>query len=132
VLCVVDTSVWIDFFRGKASEKCKLLVRLIDEGGDIAYTGVILTEVMMGFKKEEHIKSALELFKKNFIYLESSESTYLLASKIYRTARKHGLTIRSSIDCIISASALEHKASLLENDKDFVSISKICDLNLIK
>jgi len=55
----VDTSVWIDFFRGKLTEKSKLLHHLIQQGADLAYTGVILTEVLMGFKKEEDLNVTL-------------------------------------------------------------------------
>ena len=59
MVCVVDTSVWIDFFRGKLTEKSKLLHHLIQQGADLAYTGVILTEVLMGFKKEEDLNVTL-------------------------------------------------------------------------
>ena len=131
MLCLIDTSVWIDFFRGKGVGKSKLLANLISEGADIAYTGIILTEVLLGFRNDDHNKSAKNLFK-NLIYLESKESTYLLASEIYRVTRKQGVTIRSTIDCIISAVALENRAYLLENDKDYQRISKFYDLKLIQ
>ena len=130
MLCVVDTSVWIDFFRGKLTEKSKLLSYLIEQGADLAYTGVILTEVLMGFKREEDLKVAKGLFK-NLIYLEATADTYIQASEIYRKARKHGVTIRSTIDCIIAVIVLQHKSKLLENDKDFIRIARFCDLKLI-
>ncbi len=130
MLCVVDTSVWVDFFKGKLNEKSKLLHLLIQQGADLAYTGVILTEVLMGFKKEEDLKVAKGLFK-NLLYLESTKETYVHASEIYRKARKSGVTIRSTIDCIIAAIVLEHESRLLENDKDFVGLAKFCDLKLV-
>jgi predicted nucleic acid-binding protein len=130
MLCVVDSSVWIDFFRGKLAEESKFLSYLIRQGADLAYTGVILTEVLMGFKKEEDLKVAKGLFQ-NLIYLESNAETYIQASEIYRKARKHGITIRSTIDCIIAAIVLQHGSTLLENDKDFIRIAKFCDLKLI-
>lgn len=135
MLSIVDTSVWIDFFRGKATEKSKILCRLISRdlsyNVDLACTGVILTEVLLGFKNESQLMKARNLFEK-LIYLETDKSTYVLASEIYRNARKRGITIRSSIDCIISASALQHGAYLLENDRDFSNIAKFCNLKLIR
>ena len=130
MLCVVDTSVWIDFFRGKLNEKTRLLHHLVQQGVDIAFTGIILTEVLMGFKKEEDLKIAHNLFK-NLIYLEATKETYVHASSIYRKARKTGITIRSTIDCLIAAVVLENKSSLLENNKDYTEIAKLTELKLV-
>jgi len=130
MLCVVDTSVWVDFFNGRRTDKTKLLQFIIEKNIDLAYTGVILTEVLMGFRQEKNLQTAKDLFGK-LIYLDTGLTTYAYAAEIYRKARKRGVTIRSTIDCLISATVIQNKAYLLENDRDFVNISKFSDLKLI-
>jgi len=130
MLCVVDSSVWVDFFNGRRTDGTKLLQLIIAKNIDLAYTGVILTEVLMGFNQEKNLQTARGLFGK-LIYLDTSLTTYAHAAEIYRKARKKGVAIRRTIDCLISATAIQNKAYLLENDRDFVKISKFSDLKLI-
>ena len=48
------------------------------------------------------------------------------------SCRKKGLTIRSTIDCLIAQIAIEHDLLLLQNDKDFVHMASIVELKLFK
>lgn len=47
---------------------------------------------------------------------------------LYRAARKHGVTVRSSVDCLIAASAIRHGATLLHRDRDFDHLARITPL----
>ena len=71
MLCLVDTSIWVDFFRGKSSNKTKFLHAIISNNIDIAYNGLILTEVLMGFKNDRDYEKAKKIFQK-LIFLELS------------------------------------------------------------
>jgi len=51
------------------------------------------------------------------------ETVFLRAADMYRKCRIKGITIRTSNDCIIAATALEHHCPLLHNDKDFTPIA---------
>ncbi|HEY3276329.1 MAG TPA: PIN domain-containing protein [Syntrophorhabdaceae bacterium] len=42
--------------------------------------------------------------------------------------RKKGITIRSTIDCLIAQTVLEHNLILLHSDDDFNAISKVIPL----
>ena len=56
----------------------------------------------------------------------------MIAADIYRKLRKSGITIRKTNDCIIAATALEHRCTLLHNDKDFMPIAKHFPLQFIQ
>jgi len=51
---------------------------------------------------------------------------------IYFLCRKKGVTVRSTIDCLIAQIAIEQDLLLLQNDKDFVNMSPIINLKLYK
>jgi predicted nucleic acid-binding protein len=59
------------------------------------------------------------------------QSAFLLAANIYRTLRSRGITIRNSVDCMIAAVCIEHKADLLHNDKDFDYIADVFGLQVV-
>ena len=54
--------------------------------------------------------------------------TFREAAHIYRTCRAKGFTIRSSMDCLICATALQHQAWVLHNDRDFDAIARFFPL----
>jgi predicted nucleic acid-binding protein len=125
-MILVDTSVWIDYFNGRETDQTKILDELNED--DVCITDIIFTEVLQGIREEKEylkIKTILESF-----HCKSSKSilTYLEAAKIFRKCRSQGLTIRSTIDCIISSIALENNISLLTSDKDFKEIAKCTNL----
>ena len=125
---LVDTTVWIDFFRGTESEKVAKLEEAIRNREDIYCCGFILTELLQGIKDEKELVSTKRLFE-DLIYLEDNRSTFELAATIYRELRRRGTTIRNSIDCLISATVIQHGVSFLENDRDYKFIDQHYPLN---
>jgi predicted nucleic acid-binding protein len=55
----------------------------------------------------------------------TDRSEHWEAARIFFDCRRHGLTVRSSVDCLIAAHAIEAKATLLHNDEDFERIRKV-------
>ena len=47
---------------------------------------------------------------------------------LYRAARRAGLTVRSSVDCLIAACAIRHGFTVLHRDRDFPVLAKISPL----
>lgn len=115
---LVDTSVWIDFFRGVESDKVAKLEELIQQKDDICCCGFILTEVLQGIREEKAFAATKRLFD-GLLYLEDDRSTFELGAGLYRELRRKGATIRSPIDCLIAATVVQHGVNLLENDRDF-------------
>jgi predicted nucleic acid-binding protein len=128
---LVDTSVWIDFFAGRDLPHVAALERFILENEDLALCGIILTEILQGIaddKAHRRVRSDLS----PLIMLPMPETVFIRAADIYRKLRKAGITIRKSNDCIISATALEHRCLLLHNDKDFLPIAETYSLKVVK
>jgi predicted nucleic acid-binding protein len=128
---LVDTSVWIDFFAGRDLPHIAALEQFVLENKDLALCGIILTEILQGIaddKTHRRVRSDLS----PLIMLPMPETVFLRAADIYRKLRKAGITIRKSNDCIIAATALEHRCRLLHNDKDFLPIAEHCALKVVK
>ena len=126
-MVLVDTSVWIDFFRGSASAQANALEHLLQEHADVCVCGVVVTEILQGIKEDSHFKKINDLLDAT-VFLPMTRDTYVHAAKLYRKLRKKGFTIRKPIDCMIAAVAIEHGVPLLHNDKDFQPLEKHCAL----
>ena len=125
---LVDTTVWIDFFRGVESEKVFLLEQSIQNRADVCCCGFVLTEVLQGIRNEKELITTKRQFA-GLVYLEDDRSTFELAATIYREVRRKGQTIRNSIDCLIAAIVVQHGVGFLENDRDYQYIDQHYPLN---
>jgi len=129
-MMLVDTSVWIDFFAARNTAQVLVVESSIDQRVDLCLCGVILTEVLQGIRDDKQYKKT-EAVLSNLIYLPMDQSTFLLAANIYRALRSRGITIRNSVDCMIAAVCIEHKADLLHNDRDFDYIADVFGLQVV-
>ncbi len=128
---LVDTTVWIDFFRGVDSPKGRILEQCIQNREDLCCCGFVLTEVLQGIRDEKELRYTKRLFE-GLVYLSDDRSTFELAATLYRELRGKGVTIRNSIDCLIAAVVMQHGVALLENDRDFPHIDEHFPLNRLQ
>jgi predicted nucleic acid-binding protein len=119
-LFLVDTSVWVDFLRGISTAATGKFKRILAEEQRFGITNVIYQEVLQGAKSEAHF-ARLESFLRNQVFYHPMHplGTYTEAARIYAQCRRAGVTIRSSIDCLIAQIAIEHGLFLLHSDRDF-------------
>ncbi|ADE14440.1 PilT protein domain protein [Nitrosococcus halophilus Nc 4] len=122
-MTLVDTSVWIDFFRGHDLPHVQRLEEIIGQGEDLALCGVILTEILQGIRDDQTF-SRTQTRLEPLLLLPMTQSVFIQAAIIYRGLRAKGMTIRKPVDCMIAATALEHGAWLLHNDRDFEAIAR--------
>ena len=115
---LVDTSAWVDFFNDFGSPEAEALASLIREEADILTCGVVVAEVLQGLKQTK----TLGAIERHFLEMEwltpSEPRTYIEAANLYRQLRSRGVTIRSTIDCLIARLADEHGVLLLSKDRD--------------
>ena len=130
-MILVDTSVWIDFFRGANSAHCRALHKLIEDEEDIAITEIILTEILQGIKSDKIFRTVMNYLIEFPIYKPKGTETYLAAARIFRDCRKGGKTVRKTVDCIIAAICLENNLILLHKDSDFDLIGACSKLELL-
>ena len=131
-MIVVDTSVWIDFFRGKNSIQRHTLHKLIAEEEDIALTEIILTEILQGIKEDKDYKKIKTYLLEFPVHRPMGLETYLKAAQLFRKCRQKDKTVRNTVDCIISAICIENNQILLHNDSDFDLIESCTGLKCYK
>ena len=129
-IVLVDTSVWINFFKGKETD-ASLYLRNNLSNLIIATCPVIVQEVLQGIANDKEFNLIADYFN-NFIQLV--EDQYELAhsaAKLYRDLRKRGVSIRKPNDCLIAAYAMKNDLILLNDDKDFREIARHASLKTI-
>lgn len=115
---LVDTSAWVDFFNGHPSPEAGALSRLIREEADVLTCGLVVAELLQGLTDP----TSLKRIERHFLDMEwltpREPATYVEAARLYRDLRSRGVTIRSTIDCLIAMLAGEHDVLLLSKDRD--------------
>ena len=114
---IVDTSVWIDFFNGHTSSQAKRLTRAIEDNEPIGLPGLVLTEILLGLKNDVEAKRIAQLLEAFTDVPEPSRTDHLAAAALYRACRAKGVTIRSTIDCVIAQLCLRDGQALLAKAK---------------
>jgi predicted nucleic acid-binding protein len=126
-LILVDSSIWIDFLSLAPGRAGIELRRMIADAEPFALTGIVVAEVLQGLTRDV---SRIERYLSLWEMLEPNGfSTYREAAAIFRLARAKGTSL-TTIDTIIAAIALEHRAALFTLDKDFSRIARITGLTL--
>jgi len=130
-MVLVDTGVWIDFLAGTETKEVRLLILLLEQEESIAFTGQILQELMQGCSNDKDAQRIEDYFLP-FVEICPQRSSYRLAAKIFRDCRGRGYTIRSSVDCLIAACAIENDSPIHHRDRDFKYIEKVCRLKIFR
>ena len=128
-MILVDTSVLIDFFKGAKNRTIDKFRSVLLQKIPFGINSFIYQEVLQGAKTEEEYKRLKAyLISQRFFHPKDPVDSSTRAARIYFDCRKNGITIRSTIDCIIAQTAIEHDLHLLHNDKDFEIMAKVVTL----
>jgi hypothetical protein len=115
---LVDTSAWVAFFRKPDPLDLQELVSIEE-----AVTCLpVIQEVLQGF----HLERAFRSTRDAMLAMPIVESP--LEQSLFRAARRHGLTVRSSTDCLIAACALRHDLPVLHADRDYDLLARVSPL----
>ena len=127
-MILVDTSVWVDLLGGKPR-------RIIREEDLLRFVtcGPIVQEVLQGLRPGLHS----EAFRLAFLAIPVLSDPiplrlFVSAAEIYRLGRRKGLTIRSSVDCLIAAIAIDHGIPVWHRDRDFTKIARYTGLEEVQ
>ena len=129
---LVDTSVWSLSLRkdGPANyPAAKKLQSLLLDTQNIVLIGIILQEILQGFKQEKTFRQVIT-YLDAFPLLSLNRSDFIAAAQLRRKAAAQGLTL-STPDCQIAAAAINHDCHLLTTDKDFAHMAQWTPLQLI-
>lgn len=115
---LVDSSVWIDYFRGVTTPQTERLDALLGTE-PLAIGDLILTEVLQGFSHERDFNQARRLLTSLDVIALGGADMALQAARNYRLLRAQGVTVRKTIDTIIATRCIEDDVPLLYSDRDF-------------
>jgi len=118
-MVVVDTAVWVDFFRGR-NEPVRAVLRELIRGRQAVLTGIVLAEVLQGIRTQQEADSVRSEFAA-LHYYEAARDTWSRAGSLSGELRRKGLTIPLT-DLIISVLAMEHDAEVFTTDPHFEKI----------
>jgi predicted nucleic acid-binding protein len=119
-MILVDSSVWIDFFRNTSNAWTNRLVKCLqDDEGTIAVADLVVFEVMRGFHQAaDQVRAKNLLLGLEVVEIGGLENA-LVAAQHYRELRLRGHTIRSPIDVLLASYCIAHGHFLLHRDADF-------------
>lgn len=114
---LADTSAWVEYLRGTGSAT-HLALRHRVETDEACITEPVVLEVLQGGRTEAHVRSLQGLLgRARLLTVESGD--YAEAAFLYRVCRANGVTVRSSLDCLIAAVSIRTGVPVLHHDRDF-------------
>lgn len=117
-MILVDSSVWIDFFRGARTPQSERLDLLLGTTR-IAVGDLILAEVLQGVRDERdfrQVRKTLDSFEQVDLV---GRQVAIQAAKNFRKLRDLGFTVRKTIDTLIATRCIQSDYTLLHSDRDY-------------
>lgn len=124
---LVDTSVWIEFFR--KNEPYHGVVNQLMDDEQVVCCGVILAELMQGAKSDKEL-AVLEDFLQVFTFIPDSSDLWAAAGKLSYKLRRKGTTVGLS-DCFIAVAAASAKVQVATLDTHFTALCKPAGISLL-
>jgi len=127
---LVDSSVWIDYFRGRQTAQTDCLEGLLDSQ-ELAIGDLIFTEVLQGCKLDKEFNEVRRLLGRLHLVILGGEDVVVEAAKNYRKLRNRGLTVRGTIDVVLATRCIVSGHHLLHSDCDFDSFEQHLGLRCV-
>lgn len=129
-MIVVDSSVWVDWFRNATTPQTGLLAVVVADDA-VLMGDLILMEVLQGCRGDGdwlRTKVALDALPCEPMV---GKDIALLAASNYRKLRTIGVTPRKTIDVLIATFCIENGHHLLHADRDFDAMEKHLGLRVV-
>ena len=122
---LIDTSVWIDVFHRPR----RIDLRSLVDPDAIVTCLPVVQEVLQGFRDDRAFRVARDAMRAIPTVEEPlGRTAFEDAVDLYRLARRAGITVRSSVDCLIAVCAVRNDLTVLHHDRDFDRIARIAPL----
>jgi len=129
-LILVDSSVWIDYFRGSITAQTEKLDQLLGSE-PLAIGDLILTEVLQGFTDDRSFNAARRMLTALTVVELGGQEVAIQAARNFRVLRNLGVTVSKTIDTVIATRCIESGYDLLHSDKDFDPFVKHLGLRVV-
>ena len=117
-MILVDSSVWIDYFRGTPTPQAEMLDSLL-ESEPVATGDLILAEVLQGFRSDRDFNQARKLLTSLMVIDLGGKDIAIQAARNFRALRALGISVRKTIDTLIATRCIASGLTLLYSDRDF-------------
>jgi predicted nucleic acid-binding protein len=122
---LVDTSIWIELFRARRPLDLEALV----DFDEVVTCLPVIQEILQGFRAEGAYRRAREaMLSLPIVESPLGLDVFSEAVDLHRAARRAGLTVRSSVDCLIAACAIRHDLEVLHRNRDYAALAEISAL----
>jgi predicted nucleic acid-binding protein len=128
-MTIVDTSVWIDLLNQRQTPQTVWLLGGHDNE-PIGLTSLVLAEALQGIRLESRFQQALLHFQSMPVYHAVSPELAVLSAQNFRTLRSRGVTVRSTIDCLLATFCIVNGYGLLHKDRDFDAFERHLGLDV--
>src|SRR5271154_7043743 len=129
-MVIVDTTVWIDYFRGAQNQETNYFDSELSRER-FGLTDLILCEILQGVGDEKTSARVLRELRKFEIFGTGGQALAIEAARNFRSLRRRGHTVRKTIDGLIATFCIHHGHSLLHHDRDFDPFEKFLGLAVI-
>lgn len=131
---LIDTSVWIDYLRQRETREVMWLRKILDLDYPFGITAQIYQEVLQGADSPDSFERLASYMGSQLFFPEADPIEHAKeAARLYFRCRRRGFTIRSTLDCSIAQTAIEHQVLLLHADRDFEYIQEVAkDLQIYR
>jgi predicted nucleic acid-binding protein len=131
---LVDSSVWIDYFRGASNRPVEQLVAWLKSGDapvDLGVADLVVFEVMRGFASPIAQRRARDLLLGLDVVEIGGLDNALRAAEHYSALRAQGYTVRSPIDVLLASYCIAQGHMLLHRDADFDVMAALRGLQVV-
>jgi len=130
-MILVDSSVWIDFFRDTPTPQAEWLDHNLSTH-KLLVGDLILAEVLRGFSDDRGFDEAHRLLGRLSVVMLGGEAIAVQSARNFRRLRSLGVTIRGTVDVIIATRCIADGLTLLHSDRDFEPFEAHLGLQVVK
>lgn len=123
-MLLVDTSIWVLAQHGRFD------FQVVTE--PLATCPAVMLEALRGAPNRGAYDELREVLLATTLFDDPTPfSRFEEAALLYLRCRDAGVTIRSSIDCLVAATALAHDVAVFHDDRDFEQIRRVVPLRTV-
>jgi predicted nucleic acid-binding protein len=129
-MILVDSSVWVDYFRGKPTAQTARLEGLLDSQ-ELGIGDLNLSEVLQGCRFDKEFNEVRRLLARLELVTLSGQDVAAAAARNFRKLRSMGITVRGTIDLVLATRCIVSGYRLLHSDRDFDAFEKHLGLKCV-
>jgi predicted nucleic acid-binding protein len=130
VQILVDSSVWIDYFTGKATPEADFLDSLLGQAA-LLVADVVMAEVLHGFQDEMHRRQAWDALVKFWLVEVRGFDLARQASVRYHTLRARGIPVRMA-ECRLASYCIDQGFALLHSSPGYEPFERFMGLTVAR